>query len=264
MTARVPHTPVLNAVLRHDRVIVALLALLVVILSWVWLLNGAGTMEEMGGMAMPMSSGPWTLPHAALMFSMWVVMMAAMMMPSAMPMVLFYTTIARGVRARGSKTSSALVFAGGYVAVWTAFSIVATALQFALEKSALLSPMMESASAALSGALLAAAGIYQWMPVKQACLARCRSPLEFMLMQWRPGTRGAFVMGVRHGIYCVGCCWALMLLLFVGGVMNMAWIAVLAAFIFLEKILPHGRWTGRIAGVILIAWGAAVLIRQLA
>jgi predicted metal-binding membrane protein len=157
-----------------------------------------------------------------------------------------------------------LVFAGGYVAVWTAFSIVATALQFALEKSTLLSPMMESASAALSGALLAAAGIYQWMPVKQACLARCRSPLEFMLMQWRPGTRGAFVMGVRHGIYCVGCCWALMLLLFVGGVMNMAWIAVLAAFIFLEKILPHGRWTGRIAGVILIAWGAAVLIRQLA
>ncbi|MGH8808873.1 MAG: DUF2182 domain-containing protein, partial [Noviherbaspirillum sp.] len=173
---------------------------------------------------------------------------------------LLYATIARGRRAKGGHVSSTGVFALGYLALWTAFSVVAVPLQFALEKAALLSPMMKATSIALAGAVLIAAGIYQWTPLKQSCLRRCRSPLEFVLTHWREGTRGAFIMGVRHGMYCVGCCWVLMLLLFVGGVMNLLWIAGLAVFILVEKLAPAGHWIGRIAGLLLIGWGAATLL----
>jgi predicted metal-binding membrane protein len=153
------------------------------------------------------------------------------------------------------------VFAAGYLAVWLAFAAVATLLQFALERLALLSPMMETTSTTLAGILLLAGGLYQWTPLKQSCLRRCRSPMEFLMTRWRPGTRGAFAMGAVHGIYCVGCCWVLMLLLFVGGVMDMAWITALAAFVLFEKLLPHGRWLGMAAGALLAGWGIALLMR---
>jgi predicted metal-binding membrane protein len=248
--------PLLQTLLRRERMPAAGALLLVVLLSWAWLLNGAGTMEEMDGMLMPMSVGPWSAAHAALMLAMWVVMMAAMMLPSAMPMILFYDSLARKRRAGGTGAS---VFALGYLAVWGVFSVVAVALQFTLERLAVLSPMMETTSIALAGVLLIGAGIYQWTPVKQACLRRCRSPLDFVLTHWRDGARGAFIMGVQHGAYCLGCCWMLMLLLFVGGVMNLAWIAGLTLFILLEKLMPAGRWTGRAAGLVLIGWGGGVL-----
>ena len=148
----------------------------------------------------------------------------------------------------------------GYGATWIAFSLGAVALQFALERAAMLSPMMEATSITLAGGLLIAAGIYQWTPLKQACLLRCRSPLDFVLTHWRNGARGAFVMGVWHGTYCVGCCWMLMLLLFVGGVMNLGWIAGIAIFVLVEKLVPAGHWIGRGAGVLLIGWGAATLL----
>ena len=246
--------------LRRDRLLVVLGLTAVIALSWAYLLAGAGiSMHEMNGMLMPMRNEPWTLGYAVLVFGMWAVMMAAMMLPSAAPMIRFYGTISRGRRARGDVVAATGVFATGYVLVWAAFSLAAVGLQFAAEQAALISPMMEMTSTALAGSLLIAAGLYQWSPLKQACLRRCRSPLEFVMTQWREGAQGAFVMGLRHGAYCLGCCWLLMLLLFVGGVMNLRWIAGLAFLVLIEKAAPAGHWIGRVAGVGLIIWGGATL-----
>ncbi len=246
--------------LRRDRLLVVLGLVAVIIAAWAYLLAGAGmSMHEMNGMLMPMRSEPWTIGYAALVLAMWAVMMAAMMLPSAAPMILFYGTIARARRARGELAVGSGVFAGGYLVVWAAFSLAAVGLQFGAEQAALLSPMMEMTSIGLSGALLITAGLYQWTPLKQACLRRCRSPLEFVMTQWREGMRGAFTMGLKHGAYCLGCCWLLMLLLFVGGVMNFAWIIGLALFVLIEKLAPAGHWIGRAAGAGLIVWGGATL-----
>lgn len=245
--------------MRHDRLLVMAGLLLVVALSWGYLLSGAGTLQDMGGMLMPMSSGSWTFNHAVLMLVMWIVMMAAMMLPSAAPMILLFATIARARSARGEQVTSPLIFAIGYVAVWSVFSLAAVALQYGLERVALLSPMMETTSTTLAAMVLIAAGIYQWTPFKQACLRRCRSPLEFVLTHWRNGAYGALQMGLQHGLYCVGCCWLLMLLLFVGGVMSLGWIAGIALFVMVEKLAPAGHWLGRGAGILLIGWGLATL-----
>jgi predicted metal-binding membrane protein len=245
--------------LRHDRALVAAGLLLVVLLSWLYLFTGAGTMQDMDGMLMPMSAGPWTPAYALLMLLMWSVMMAAMMLPSAAPMILLYARIAAGRQGSGPAALTG-VFALGYLAIWTVFSLAAVALQYALQRLALLSPMMETSSVVLAGVLLVAAGIYQWLPIKQACLRHCRSPLDFVLAHWRTGMAGAFRMGVQHGMLCLGCCWALMLLLFVGGVMNLAWIAGLALLVLAEKLAPAGHWIGRAAGVLLAGWGVATLL----
>lgn len=250
----------LERALRHDRILVSAGMLAVVVLSWAYLLAGAGTLQEMDGMLMPMSSGPWTPEHALVMLLMWAVMMVAMMLPSAAPMVLFYATVARGRGGSGMPATNSGIFALGYVAIWTAFSLAAVALQYGLERLALLSPMMEATSMTLAGGILIAAGIYQWSPLKKTCLQGCRSPLEFVLMHWRPGAHGAFMMGVRHGLYCVGCCWMMMLLLFVGGVMNLGWIAGLAILVLVEKLAPAGHWIGRGAGIVLAGWGIAALL----
>jgi predicted metal-binding membrane protein len=189
---------------------------------------------------------------------MWVVMMVAMMLPSAMPMMLFYSTIARRQSTTSGFTSRVSLFAVGYLAVWSLFSVGAVVLQFLLERAALLSSMMESTSIVLAGAILIMAGLYQWTPLKSSCLTQCQSPLDFVMANWRSGRAGAFQMGFRHGIYCVGCCWVLMLLLFVGGVMNLAWIAGLAVYVLVEKVLP-GHWISRATGVVFIVWGLATL-----
>lgn len=251
---------VMEGALRRDRLLVISCLLFVVVLSWAYLLAGAGMMEEMGDMLMPMSTGPWTLSHAVIVLVMWAVMMAAMMLPSAAPMILLYATIARRRSERGEPATASGAFAFGYLAVWATFSLAAVALQFGLERAALLSPMMETTSIALAGTVLIAAGLYQWTPLKQACLRHCRSPLDFIMTHWRSGARGAFLMGLRHGAVCVGCCWLLMLLLFVGGVMNFAWIAGIALFLLAEKLLPAGHWISRGVGVLLVVWGAATLL----
>lgn len=264
LAAQGPHESapevLLEKALRRERAAVVSALLLIVLASWAYLWSGAGTMEDMGGMLMPMSSGPWTPGHALVMLAMWMVMMAAMMLPSAAPMILLFTTIARRRRAAGGPSGSPWVFSAGYLATWAVFSVGAVALQFALERAALLSPMMETTSVALAGALFVGAGLYQWTPLKQSCLRRCRSPLEFVLTHWREGSRGAFAMGVRHGLYCVGCCAVLMLLLFAGGIMNLLWIAGLALFVLAEKLAPWGSWIGRAAGAGLVAWGIATLV----
>ena len=153
------------------------------------------------------------------------------------------------------------VFASGYLAVWTGFSLLAALLQVGLEQAALLTPMMVSASRSLSAAVLIAAGIYQWLPLKAACLSRCRNPLEFFVTRWRTGAGGAFRMGAEHGLFCVGCCWMLMLLLFVAGVMNLLWVALIAGFVFVEKLLPAGKFASRFAGAALVLSGFFLLLK---
>lgn len=249
---------VIEGAMRRDRIIAVSLLLVVVVLCWTYLLNGAGMTAQMGDMLMPMSMGPWTISRAAVVVGMWTTMMAAMMLPSAAPVILLHATIRRrGGTSGGLATGS---FALGYLSVWAAFSLAAAALQFALERIAWLSPMMQTTSISLSGAVLIAAGVYQWAPLKQACLRHCRSPLDFITTYWRPGARGALLMGMRHGLYCLGCCWMLMLLLFVGGVMNLLWISGIALFVLIEKLVPAGHWIGRAAGILLVAGGLAAVL----
>jgi predicted metal-binding membrane protein len=250
---------IIETALRRDRVIVISALVAVVVIAWGYLLVRAGiSTHETSGMSMAMHQS-WTPGHVAVVLLMWAVMMAAMMLPSAAPMILLFGTIARRRHKAGNTPADAGAFGIGYLAVWAAFSLVAVVLQFGLDQAALLSPMMKTTSRAFAGAVLIGAGIYQWTPLKQACLRRCRSPLEFLMTEWREGPMGAFVMGLRHGGYCLGCCWVLMLLLFVGGVMNIGWIAGIAMFVLVEKLAPAGHWIGRGAGVALMLWGVATL-----
>jgi predicted metal-binding membrane protein len=191
---------------------------------------------------------------------MWAVMMVAMMLPGAMPTILMFQHAVRNDPEARTPARRTFEFAAGYVVAWSGFSVVATLLQWALAQAALLSPMMVSASPWLGGAVLIAAGLYQWTPFKQACLRHCRSPLAFLVEHWQPGMPGAFRLGLRHGLHCVGCCWALMLLLFVGGVMSLLWIAGITAFVLLEKLAPYGAQGGRLSGVALLLLGAWVLV----
>jgi len=251
----------LEHVLRRDRAVVTGGLAGVVLLSWLHLVRGAGMdMHAMGDMVMPMAMSAWTPGYFLLVASMWAVMMAAMMLPSAAPMILLYATVARRRRARGEVVAATGVFALAYLAVWAAFSVGAAALQWGLDAAALLSPMMATTSVAVAGLVLVAAGAYQFTPLKQACLRQCRSPLDFVLGHWREGARGAFVMGGRHGLFCLGCCWMLMLVLFVGGVMNLLWIGGIALLVLAEKTAPGNRWLSGFAGAGLCVWGGATLL----
>ena len=229
-------------------------------LAWVWLVLGAGMemsaveMTAMAGMdGWLMQPATWTPAYAALMASMWFVMMAAMMLPTTAPTVALYLKMTRDGEGRIGWRPAA--FVAGYLAVWGGFSLAAAGLQWALETLRLLSPMLETTHAWLGAAILIAAGLWQLTPLKTACLRHCRSPLGFILGGWRPGAAGAFRLGIGHGAYCLGCCWALMALLFFGGVMNLYWIIGLALWTLAEKTLPFGLWLGRAAGVMLIGWG---------
>jgi predicted metal-binding membrane protein len=243
--------------LRRERLLVVVALMLVAATSWGYLLAGAGMQHEMGGMLMPMSSGPWTPGHALVVVAMWVAMMAAMMLPSAAPMVLLHAAIARQRAGASAPAGLSVAFVLGYLAVWGLFSVAATVLQYLLERRALLSPMMQTTSLLLAGAIFIAAGVYQWTALKRACLQHCRSPFAFVMAHWRDGPRGAFEMGARHGAACLGCCWLLMSLLFIGGVMNLGWIAGIAVFVAVEKLTPAGHWVSRAAGALLVAWGLA-------
>jgi predicted metal-binding membrane protein len=237
--------------LRRERLTAACVLLLVVAACWAWLVGGAGLVD--GDALRPLQAHRWSAGEALAVFVMWAVMMAAMMLPSAAPMILLFDSRAdESFAATGG-------FVLGYLAVWTAFSLAATALQLALEHAALLSSAMRTTSLALGAGVLAAAGLYQFSSAKRACLEHCRSPLGFLMAHWRAGASGAFAMGWRHGLYCLGCCWMLMLLLFVGGVMNLAWIAGIAAFVLVEKTVPAGHWVARAAGALLVLWGLATL-----
>jgi predicted metal-binding membrane protein len=261
----------LEGLARREGAIVVAALVALTLLAWLSLLAGAGTGMDsiaMSGWLMPIAlppalSSPWTPAYWLIAFFMWAVMMVAMMLPSASPMVLLYARVVRQAESRGRDGRSSVsiaAFACGYLTLWILFSALAVAAQFWLERSGAMSAMMSSRSVLLSGALLIAAGLYQLTPLKAACLRHCRGPAAFIAAHWRPGILGAWRMGLAHGAYCVGCCAVLMLLLFVGGVMNLVWIAGLTLFVAIEKLVPFGPAATKAMAVVLIAGGAALLL----
>jgi len=270
-------TTTLPRLLLRDRVIILSAIAGLTGLAWLYLLHLGQAMPGMAmtdmamtdmampamamtGMTMPMSP-PWTLAGVTLTFAMWAVMMVGMMLPSAAPMILTFAALHRRKAGRSERVLPTLFFAAGYLAVWSAFSLLATVLQWGLDRSSLLSPMLTTTSAAFGGGLFVLAGAYQLSPLKQACLHRCRSPFAFLFNRWRDGWTGALRMGVEHGAYCLGCCWLLMALLFVVGVMNLLWVAAIALFVFGEKLLPGGAWIARVSGVAMAGYGAWLLMQ---
>jgi predicted metal-binding membrane protein len=237
-----------RAALNERRIVLAALAIVVALGLW-------GTFASGDALMSPASPEPGTIAHAVLLFSMWWTMMLAMMLPSAAPAILTYGAISRRFSGQGAARAQVVFFVAGYGAVWTGFSVATTALQIALREVAPLTGMMALVSATLGAVLLAAAGLYQLSPLKHACLRQCQAPLFFLARHWRKGAGGALRMGLAHGIYCVGCCWVLMGLLFYGGVMELRWIIGLALYVAAEKMLPPGARLGRYAGIILIGWG---------
>ena len=255
----------LGAALRRERLATALALALLTVLAWAWLAHGAGmgmapraAFDPFPHTKPPMAMPPptWTAAGFLLAASMWWVMMVAMMLPAAAPVILL--NAAAAPREGPASQVRSGWFLGGYLAVWGAFSLVAAALQYALERSGALDQMtLGSGARWFSAAVLVAAGIYQLSPLKGACLSQCRNPAQFLSRHYRPGGAGAFAMGARHGAFCVGCCWLLMALLFVGGVMNLAWIALLTLLVAAEKLLPGGRRVALATGALCLAWGAA-------
>jgi predicted metal-binding membrane protein len=229
------------------------------VVSWAYLLMLAAA-PAMDHSAMAAQLGRWSAGDFLLMLLMWTAMMVGMMTPSVAPMILIYARVARQASARGTPFAPAGWFAGGYFLAWAGFALLATVSQWGLEQALLLSPAMASASPLLGAALLIAAGIYQWTPLKYACLTQCQSPLLFIQNHggFKPGRAGSSALGLRHGAFCIGCCWALMALLFVGGVMNLLWIAAIGALVLAEKLVP-GRLLQRASGIALIAAGMLLL-----
>jgi len=227
-------------------------------LSWMYLAFLATRVGDMSSvLSMPMTPA-WSAAQAALMAVMWSVMMAAMMLPSAIPMVLAYDSLNGGTADDGE--GSTPLFVTGYVVVWAAFAVGATALQWLLATVALVDGMGVVTQSWFSGALLIGAGVVQFSPGKLRSLGACRTPMGFLMTSWRDGKLGALRMGLHHGRLCLGCCWSLMLLLFVLGVMNLAWVAVLAVFVLAEKVAPRGVIVSRVGGVVLALWGVAVVL----
>ena len=245
----------LEVALRHERAVTAALVL-VTLASWGWIVLMAHDMYgTMLGASAWMMTDDWDLAHVLLLWAMWAVMMTAMMLPSAAPLVLLY---AGALRAQGGREAPRSVYAlaAGYLVVWGAFSVAATALQRVMASTLMLTSMMEPGTPIVAAVLLAIAGVYQLTPLKRACLRVCRSPLAYLLQHWRAGALGALRLGIDHGLYCLGCCWALMLLLFAGGVMNLVVIVALMAWVLAEKFLPFGEWTARASGIALLALAA--------
>lgn len=252
----------MDAILRREQAIIIGCLTTIVLLAWFYLLHINSAMpnmtSDMPGMTIPHQ---WNLLDLILLFIMWSVMMIAMMLPSTAPMTLAFHSVNRRRRNSTGPIVSTYIFSLGYIVTWIIYSAVATLAQWSLHEALLISSAMVVTSPYLSGGLLVIAGVYQWTPLKRVCLAGCRSPLSFLMSEWREGTRGAFVMGLRHGSYCIGCCWVLMALLFVTGVMNLLWIAVIAIFVIVEKLLPRGELIGKFAGFALVSIGLAIIGR---
>lgn len=268
----------LQRLLRRDAIFISLALVGITLLAWIYVIRLAADMNMSGmdmtgmrmvstGFRMVMTSArrPWSSSDLLLTFAMWAVMMIGMMAPSVAPVVLLYARVRRQAISQGEPFAATAWFAGGYLLAWTLFSLLATGAQWGFDRAALLTPIMTTASAPVGATLLVAAGIYQWSPLKQMCLAHCQSPLTFLQRHggFQREANRSLVLGLRHGIYCIGCCWALMALLFVGGIMNVAWIAGLSALVLLEKATPLGRALGRMAGIGFIAAGVWVLLGRL-
>jgi predicted metal-binding membrane protein len=264
----------LEAVLRRDRLVVASALGVIAVLAWAYVLWLAVDMSmpgmNMGGFRMVPAFGmgmmapaatPWSAVEFVLVFVMWTVMMVGMMAPSAAPMILMYARVGRQRKGASQPFAATGWFVAGYFLAWAGFSLAATLVQWVLDRTALLDNRMASANLLLGALVLMAAGLYQWTPLKDTCLAHCQTPIGFLMRHggFRSNVRGCLRLGLLHGTYCVGCCWILMALLFVVGVMNVLWIALLALLVLLEKLTPRGRQIARVAGVACIAAGAWLL-----
>jgi predicted metal-binding membrane protein len=244
----------------RDHFIVYSAMLVVCLAAWGYMAYMAWAMQNMDvvDMWMPPRSGAraWQLHDFWMLFSMWAVMMIAMMTPSVLPMVSMYVTVTRSKKDNGQSYTPTIIFLCGYLIAWIFFSVVISIVQYPLHIYALLNPMMDSRSYLLSGVILMLAGIYQWTPWKDACLEQCRSPLNYLMTSWREGHWGAVRMGLHHGIYCIGCCWALMAVMFAVGVMNVMWMLAIAFFVLAEKISPvSAKYIRIVSGVVLVVWG---------
>ena len=250
---------ILVEVLKRDRAIVGFGLAGVAILSWTYLISMEWGMRNMDfGMNMVIMPAMqnWTTWDLVLVFLMWVVMMVAMMVPAASPVILLFAEINRRRNEQQDTFVATGQFLLGYLTAWTCFSFLATLAQWGLLTAALVSPMMESTSKVLGGSLLLTAGLFQFSRLKYACLAHCRSPIGFLATEWRHGPWGAFRMGLKHGGFCLGCCWALMGLLFAFGVMNLLWVAAISAFVLFEKVSSAGQLFSRLSGLLFVGWAA--------
>ncbi|VVB90663.1 Uncharacterised protein [uncultured archaeon] len=250
--------------LKRDQLFVFLGLVLLAVIAWAYILHlnsamSSGSMDSMiSDVAVPQMN-QWDIRDVATIAMMWSVMMIAMMLPSAAPMILIFSTVNRKRQLSGNPFVPAWIFLSGYLLVWIGFSLIATGGQWSLHNLSLISPGMKIINPLVSGIVLIAAGIYQFTPIKDVCLKNCHSPFDFIMGKWRDGKAGAFFMGVQHGKYCVGCCWAFMILLFVGGVMNLLWVSIIAIFVFIEKVAYHQL--SKVAGFLLVVWGADLIIK---
>jgi predicted metal-binding membrane protein len=251
-----------ESIVAQSRQSLAVVLVGIPLICWIWVIAMARDMYgPMTGASAWMMTVNWDVPRLILLWAMWAAMMAGMMLPTAAPILLLY---ARAMRNRANEPHPRrriYAMASGYVVIWAGFSVAATLLQRLFANLLLLTPMMEPSTPAAAAGLLFVAGAYQLTPLKRACLRSCRSPIQFLMSGWREGSAGAFRMGVAHGAYCLGCCWALMLLLFAGGVMNLAVILALTVWVAIEKLAPFGEHSARVAGLLLLAAGGWMLLR---
>jgi len=259
------HNALEDSLKRDRRIILAGLAL-ISILSWSYMFYLANDMQHNMGMqtavqgaTMPMTNA-WSSTALVFVFVMWVVMMIAMMIPSAAPFIVTFSKVERKRHTEADPYATTGLFVLGYLAVWTGFSLLATLVQWGLFSATLLTMAMGRVVPIVGGAILLAAGVFQWTSLKYACLSHCRTPIGFLLEDWREGNWGAFLMGLEHGSFCTVCCWALMALMFVAGVMNVFWMAMIAGLILIEKVAPFGDWFGRVAGIGLGIWGVGLIL----
>ena len=252
---------------RRERWIIAAALAAIAGAAWLYMVHEARSFTVSGVcecLRMPMGAGSdWSTGALLPLFFMWAGMMVAMMLPSATPMILTFAAVSRNRRRLQGPYVPVEIFVAGYVVVWSCFSLLAAIAQWFLHRNALLSPAMASQSAIFAGLLLLAAGVFQFTPLKHACLTQCRTPFEFIMTRWREGAGGALRMGLEHGLFCAGCCWALMGLLFVAGVMNILWIAALSLIVGLEKLLPRGMWLSSATGAVFTLWGAWLIIESI-
>jgi predicted metal-binding membrane protein len=260
----------LENVLKRDRIVVAAALFALTALAWAYVVWTAAAMSSgqamvsMPGMNMARAGSAWSIGGFAFTAAMWAVMMIGMMTPSAAPMILLYARVGRQARAQGKLFASTGWFAGGYLLAWSGFAIAASLAQLALADVMLITPMLAASNNLFAGVVLIAVGLYQWTPMKGSCLSQCQAPLSFLQRHggFKRDPKGSLQLGLKHGLYCIGCCWALMMLLFVGGVMNLLWIAVLSALVLLEKLVPFGRLMPRAVGLVLVAVGAIFIFRM--
>lgn len=263
----------IEKVLQRDRVIVIAGLIAITLLAWGYVINlsfqmkdtamGASPMLDMSPTPIMPTMQAWRVDDFLFNLTMWAIMMVAMMTPSAAPMILTFAGLNRRRNPNEITGGTSITFLAGYLIVWFSFSGIATLIQWGFHSIGLLSLELISVTPLIGAILLILAGIYQFTPLKYTCLSNCRTPVSFLATEWRDGTKGALVMGLRHGLYCLGCCWTLMLLLFVTGVMNLLWVALIAGYVLIEKVSPAGQWISRVIGLLMIGWGVWLLFQGL-